>query len=59
MKKITYLIIAIILFSSCDLRTPSKIRFEEACDIKLPKKYEVVRDEYQDMLQDLALYFTI
>jgi hypothetical protein len=59
MKIISYLIFAITILSGCALRTSSKTRFEKACDIKLPRGYKVVRDEYQDMLQDFVIYFTI
>jgi hypothetical protein len=54
-----FLILAIAFLSSCELRTSSKIRFERACDIKLPKNYEVVQDEYQDMVQDFVINYTI
>ncbi|GAB2983361.1 hypothetical protein GCM10027049_20620 [Mucilaginibacter puniceus] len=40
-------------------RTPSKERFEKNCHIKLPPNYKVLRDEYQDMMQDYAIYYTL
>lgn len=51
-------IIISIVLSSCDSgRTSSKERLEKACDIVLPKDNVVIKDEYQDMLQDYAVIY--
>lgn len=49
----------ISLLISCDYRTPSRIRFSKICDIDIPKGAEVIKDEYQDMLQDYAIIYEI
>jgi hypothetical protein len=59
MKTIVNIIFVTLVLSSCQLRTSSKIRFEKACEIQFPRKYDVVQDEYQDMLQDFVIHFTI
>ena len=54
------LLISIIFFTACDFgRTPSKTRFERICNIELPEDYKVIKDEYQDMLQDYAIIWEI
>lgn len=49
-----------ILLTNCDGgRTPSKIRLEQNCKVKLPTDFKVLRDEYQDMLQDYCILYDI
>jgi len=50
--------IFLLFLSSCG-RTPSELRFEKATDINIPSNVEVIRDEYQDMDQDYAIYYSI
>ena len=58
--KILLLIVILIMIISCNgYRTPSKERFETACDIQLPKNFKIERDDYQDMNQDFVLYYTL
>lgn len=40
-------------------RVPSKDRLEKNAKIKLPKNYKVIKDEYQDMLQDYCIEYEI
>jgi thioredoxin-related protein len=56
-----FLIVVILIISSisCDLRTPSKIRFAKICDIEIPKDIKVIRDDYQDMWQDYSIIYDI
>jgi hypothetical protein len=53
-----------ILYSSYlyfhkDDRESSKDRLEEIADVKLPQKFRVLKDEFQDMWQDYALFYDI
>jgi len=52
-------IIGVVLYSFKDYRTPSKERLEKASDIKLPTDLKVLKDEYQDMLQDYCILYDI
>lgn len=48
------------VLSSCDWgRTPSKERFQENCHIAIPIGMQVLKDEYQDMGPDYAIYYTL
>ena len=48
------------VLTNCDTgRTPSKIRLEENCQVKLPSDYKVLKDEYQDMWQDYCVLYDI
>ena len=49
----------IILFICKDLRVSSKDRMEEISDIRLPSEFKVLKDEYQDMLQDYCILYDI
>ena len=40
-------------------RTPSKDRVEKISDIKLPDRFKVIKDEYQDMIQDYSIIYEI
>jgi len=40
-------------------RTPSKDRLERIANVKLPPNFKVLKDEYQDMMQDYAILFDI
>ena len=42
-----------------DDRESSKDRLEEVADVKLPKNFKVLKDEYQDMWQDYAIFYDI
>ena len=42
-----------------DYRTSSKERLEKISGIKLPRKFKVVKDEYQDMWQDYCIIYEI
>lgn len=54
------LICGLILFVvQCDFRTSSLKRFSKAMDIKIPKNSEIIKDEYQDMLQDFVIIYKI
>jgi hypothetical protein len=59
MKRVVSVTLILFLISACNYRTSSKHRFEKACAIKLPTKFEVIRDEYQDMFQDYVIYYTL
>lgn len=52
-------IISIVLYYFKDYRTPSKERLEQSTDIKLPTDFKVLKDEYQDMMQDYDLFYDI
>src|SRR5947208_3258029 len=51
----------LILIASCGdgERTPSRIRLEKICRIKLPTNYKVLKDEYQDMITDYCILYDI
>jgi len=53
------ILIGIILFCLKDYRTPSKARLEKISNIKLPSDFKVIKDEYQDMLQDYCVIYEI
>lgn len=57
--RLTLFIILLGILSSCSYRTPSQERFSKALDVYIPKEVEVIRDEYQDMLQDYSIYYNI
>ncbi|PZP44363.1 MAG: hypothetical protein DI598_14620 [Pseudopedobacter saltans] len=40
-------------------RTPTRERLESISKIKLPSKFKVLKDEYQDMLQDYCIQYEI
>ncbi len=48
----------LIVFTSCG-RTPSEDRFEQATGIPIPSDVEVLKDEYQDMMQDYTIEYSI
>lgn len=49
-----------LLLSACDWgRRPSNIRFPKNFNVQLPIDVKVIRDEYQDMGNDYAIYYTI
>lgn len=52
-------IVGILLFYFKDYRTSSKSRIEKISDIKLPKNFNLIKDQYQDMLQDYAIIYKI
>lgn len=52
-------LVGVVLYCFKDYRTPSKDRLEEASKIKLPPDFKVLRDEYQDMLQDYCILYDI
>lgn len=40
-------------------RTPSKERLEKISNVKLPTNFKVLKDEYQDMMQDYCILYDI
>ncbi|MFY0608598.1 MAG: hypothetical protein JXR10_17910 [Cyclobacteriaceae bacterium] len=48
----------LVVITSCG-RTPSEDRFEQATGIPIPRDVEVLKDEYQDMIQDYAIEYSI
>lgn len=52
-------LVGITLISLRNYRTPSKERLEEISKIKLPLTFKVLRDEYQDMIQDYCIQYEI
>lgn len=59
-KPRTYILIFMLLMSACDWgRTPSNIRFPKNFNIQVPIDVKVIRDEYQDMGNDYAIYYTV
>lgn len=59
MKNPIYLLLIIFILHGCADRAPSDIRLEKATEIKLTKDYIVLRDEYQDMIQDYCIIYEI
>jgi len=50
----------ILLLSTCDWgRTPSSIRFPKNFDVQFPPDVKVIRDDYEGMGNDYAIYYTI
>jgi hypothetical protein len=56
MKSIMTILIVSVLVS-CNYRTPSKIRFSKNMDIEIPNDIKILKDEYQDMMQDYAIIY--
>jgi hypothetical protein len=55
-----YLLLLILLLSACDWgRTPSNIRFAKNCNVKLPSSIHVIKDVYEDMGSDYAIYYIV
>lgn len=52
-------LISVLLYCIKDYRTPSKDRIEKVSDVKLPKKFNVLKDEYQDTWQDYCILYDI
>ena len=52
-------LLAIVLYFFKDYRTPSKDRLENISGIHLPTDFKVVKDEYQDMMQDYCILYDI
>lgn len=52
-----FLVVTVYFFK--DYRTPSKDRLEKSSEINLPKEYKVLKDEYQDMMQDYCILYEI
>lgn len=57
--KILSICILTVLLSSCNYRTESRERFSKALDIEIPNNVEVLKDEYQDMLQDFVILYNL
>ncbi len=52
--------LGIIIFYFRDYgRTPSKNRLEKISNINLPNDFKVLKDEYQDMMQDYCILYDI
>ncbi len=49
----------ILMFTQCNYRTSSQKRFSKVLDIEIPKEVEIIKDEYQDMMQDFAIVYEI
>jgi hypothetical protein len=56
---ISLCLFAVVLYCLKDYRTSSKDRLEKISDIKLPPDFKVLKDEYQDMLQDYCILYDI
>ncbi len=53
-------LISILIYMFRDYgRTSSKDRLEKIAKIKLPKNFKVIKDEYQDMLQDYCIQYEV
>lgn len=55
------MLVAIVLtLTNCtNRRPPSRERFEIACNLELPRKFKVTRDEFHDRTQDFILFYTL
>lgn len=61
-NSIFFLLPCLIIFALYyfkDYRTPSKDRLEKISAIHLPTRFKVLKDEYQDMLQDYRIIYDI
>lgn len=56
---ISLCLFGVILYCFKDYRASSKDRLESISDVKLPKNFKVIKDEYQDMLQDYSIFYDI
>jgi|APLak6261698768_1056241.scaffolds.fasta_scaffold37663_1 hypothetical protein len=52
-------LLVIVLYFFKDYRTPSNDRLEKISDIYLPADFKVLKDEYQDMMQDYCILYDI
>ena len=53
------LLVILGLFCFKDYRKSSKDRLEAISNVKLPSDFKVIKDEFQDMLQDYAVIYEI
>lgn len=51
--------LGVMVYIFKDYRTPSKDKLEKISDIRLPTDYKVLKDEYQDMMQDYCIIYDI
>ena len=51
--------LGVMVYFFKDYRTPSRDRLEKISDIHLPTDFEVLKDEYQDMMQDYCILYDI
>ena len=58
-KPIILSLLSFLLCSCANQRTPSKDRLEAVSAIKLPATFYVLKDEFQDMGQDYAIYYDL
>jgi len=58
-SKYLLICLAIMLLTQCNYRTSSQKRFSKTLDIEIPKNVEPLKDEYQDLLQDFAIFYEI
>lgn len=64
-KRINWIFLSLPIFALLylyihkDDRYPSKNRVEDIADIHLPETFIVLKDEYQDMWQDYAIFYDI
>jgi hypothetical protein len=56
---ISLCLVGVVLYCFKDCRTSSKDRLEKISNIKLPKDFRVLKDEYQDMWQDYCILYDI
>ena len=52
-------LVCILFYCFKDYRTSSRKRVEDISEIKLPNDFLVIKDEYQDMLQDYNIFYNI
>ena len=57
--KLSLIIVIASLFVCCSVRQSSRLRFSEKCGIEIPKDVIVIKDEYQNMLQDFVIEYEI
>lgn len=48
-----------LLCTSCEMRTSSEERFETNVGFRLPSDKTILKDEYEDMLQDYAIIYEV
>jgi hypothetical protein len=53
------ILILTVLCVACEIRTSSEKRFETNIGLSLPSDKKVLKDEYQDMMQDYAIIYDI
>jgi hypothetical protein len=54
-----YLSILLFLVMACESRVPSRSRLEQVCGIRLPEKFDVLKDDYREVGKDYCIVYEL